>query len=319
MDWQAKFLNLFMSNAVYDFSAALDLKQANIPLKLYRYRSSNNMDYLLNEICIGQIYLAHPKTLNDPFDSCSLLRSDQPSFYMKDQAMYRDSLAKHFGEDTLSQIFQSPNWYNDLMILVAKESAAADQQQALNALIHVAMEQFLELNNSFNSMLRNTSRLACFTTKYDNLPMWSHYAQGHSGICLEYETSRISNIYTKNRLFPVFYIDKLPDFLERSIGKRKPEFSLMDYFLIHKLQEWSYECEWRLIYNAGSWYMSPDDIPPEFWEKGKTLQFIKPSKILLGALISENHESIIRNASKQHHIPVVKMECTEYGLRENEN
>ncbi len=309
-----------MSNSVDDFSTALDLKLANIPSKLYRYRSTNSMDYLLNEICMGQIYLAHPKTLNDPFDSCSLLKSNQPSYYIKNQAMYRDSLAKHFGEDALSQIFQSPNWYNELMIWVAKESAPAEkQEQTFSALIHIVMEQFLELNNSFNNMVHNMSRLACFTTKCDNLPMWNHYAQEHSGVCLEYETSEISNIYTKNRLFPVFYTDKLPDYLERSFGKQIPEFSIMDYFLIHKLQDWSYECEWRLIYNAGSWYMSPDDIPPEFWEEGKTLQFIKPSKILLGALISENHESIIRDASKQHHIPVVKMECTEYGLRENEN
>lgn len=318
MEWQSEFLSLFMSNSVDDFSTALDLKRANIPSKLYRYRSINSMDYLLNEICMGQIYLAHPKTLNDPFDSCSLLKSNQPSYYIKVQAMYRDSLAKHFGEEALSQIFESPNWYNELMSLVAKESTPAEkQEQIINALIHVVMGQFLELNNSFNNMVRDTSRLACFTTKCDNLPMWNHYAQGHSGVCLEYETSRISNIYTKNRLFPIFYTDKLPDFLERSIGKGKSEISIIDYFLIHKLRDWSYECEWRLIYNTGSWYMSPNDIPPEFWEQGKTLQFIKPSRILLGASISENNESSIRDAGKQHDIPVTKMECTEYGLREN--
>ena len=162
-----------------------------------------------------------------------------------------------------------------------------------------------------------SSRFACFTTKPDNLPMWNHYAQSCSGVCLEYDPQDITNVYTINRLFPVLYVDKLPDVVERTLGKQKREFGLMDYFLIHKLKDWSYENEWRLIYNVGSWYFAPEDVPKSFWNQGKKIQFVRPKRVLLGPKIEEQYEKLIRDACGHYEIPVVKMLCTEYGLQES--
>ena len=225
----------------------------------------------------------------------------------------------HFDPDMLEKIFQKENWFHDFTVLVARESAPDEvekQEVMVRALEHVNMEQLLHVNKAFNDMTYKMSRFACFTTKSDNLPMWNHYAQGYTGVCLEYDTTQIADIYAINRLFPVYYVNELPDMPEMSMGKSEPPFGLMDYFLIHKLGDWSYEDEWRLIYNIGSWYFSLEDTPETFWDNGKAIPFLRPSRILLGPKMEPETEALLRKACAPYQIPVVGMECTEYGLQE---
>ena len=55
----------------------------------------------------------------------------------------------------------------------------------------------------------------------------------------------------------------------------------MEYLAIHKLKDWRYENEWRLIYDAGSWYFGPEDVPEDFWTHGKSVPFIRPTRITM--------------------------------------
>lgn len=80
--------------------------------------------------------------------------------------------------------------------------------------------------------------------------MWSHYADSHKGICLEFDINRGGFFY--NNLLPVQY------------RKRYPKFELSDYqdeenmmFTMHqqaictKSVLWKYEKEWRVIADDG--------------------------------------------------------------------
>ena len=145
--------------------------------------------------------------------------------------------------------------------------------------------------------------------------MWHHYTNAHNGICLEYSTKDILDIYQINSLFPIFYVNKLPDIVQMMLKKTNPKFSLWKYMAIHKLIDWSYEDEWRLLYDVGSWYMNSKDVPKEFWEKGKTVRFIQPSRIILGIAINEVYEKKIREIAQKANIPVVRALQTEYGLK----
>ena len=322
MTWQDHFLDLYMSDRIEDFSAALELKRRHLPPKLYRYRPATEPFYALDEICTGEIYLAHHQELNDPFDASSVMRGTHPMDYMgeNDKAKYQETFQPKLEEDVFRQIFESDHWYDELMTFVAKESVPPEQQKrAMEALREVIMEQYADLNQAFNNMVHKVSRIACFTTKADNLPMWSHYAGNHTGICLEYETSRLKDIYMVNRLFPVFYGKTLPDILDQSLNllRKKPPFGTMDFILIHKLADWSYEEEWRLIYNVGSWYFSPNDVPEDFWDHGKKIFFLRPSRVLLGAKMKAEHEQLVCQMCDQYHIPTAKMNITNFGLKES--
>ena len=64
MDWKDEFIEMFMAGDLKNFSAALELKREHIPKRLYRYRSVMNCPNIIEEICEGEIYLAHPDDMN---------------------------------------------------------------------------------------------------------------------------------------------------------------------------------------------------------------------------------------------------------------
>jgi hypothetical protein len=68
--------------------------------------------------------------------------------------------------------------------------------------------------------------------------MWSHYADGHAGLCLEFQVFRKLGIP-----LDVTYADEFPivNFLTDSDRKQ------MEANLLTKAARWSSECEWRII------------------------------------------------------------------------
>ena len=90
-----------------------------------------------------------------------------------------------------------------------------------------------EFNN--NLELQNSKiSVCCFTEENHNMAMWTHYASGGKGICLEYNTA-IGKAF--NDAKPIKYIKKLDE--------------VKDYHLQSMLQiksnDWAYEKEWRIF------------------------------------------------------------------------
>lgn len=318
-DWKTEFLELYMSGDVKKLRQALDLKRQHIPKKLYRYRTlsdDNISKYRFGEIVRGELYMSHPGELNDPFEASSNLSSSKPSAYMTDKEDFTKLFKDKMSSEDYASVFDSDSWYENMLTYVAEKSAPQDKVEFTKAVLsRVVMEEFERLNSNVSDMARKMIRLACFTITPDNLPMWHHYTNGHTGICLEYNTEDITVVYQLNKLFPVYYVDKLPDMTNRLLQKRQPEFGFLEYLAIHKLNDWRYENEWRLIYDAGSWYFGPEDIPPDFWTHGKGIPFIRPSRVIMGMKILEEHEKKIRKYAELAGIPVIKAIQTEYGLK----
>lgn len=318
-DWKIQFLDLYMSGDVEKFGQALDLKQLHIPKRLYRYRTlsdENITKYRFGEIVRGELYMAHPSELNDPFEVSSKLAESKPSAYMRDKADFTYLFKDKMSDQDYASIFRSDDWYEKLLTYVAEKSVSQDKVESVKEVLsQVIMKEFEEVNSSVSDMTRKMVRLACFTTTPDNLPMWHHYTNGHTGICLEYNTEDIKNIYQKNKLFPVYYVEKMPDMTNRLLQNRQPEFGFMEYLTIHKLKDWRYENEWRLIYDAGAWYYGIEDVPQYFWIHGKSIPFIRPSRIIMGMKISDQHEKKIREFAELARIPAIKASQTEYGLK----
>mmetsp|Transcript_21514 Transcript_21514/g.9957 ORF Transcript_21514/g.9957 Transcript_21514/m.9957 type:complete len:151 (+) Transcript_21514:1702-2154(+) len=76
--------------------------------------------------------------------------------------------------------------------------------------------------------------------------MWAHYADGHKGICLEFDTSfspfsetmKVDYSYNFPSIPPIRLLDESHEF-DREIMKP----------LLTKYKCWSYEKEWRLFHN----------------------------------------------------------------------
>lgn len=128
----------------------------------------------------------------------------------------------------------------NLRIKAEKEGKERDSKpmEIWDTIINYCIEQ--DINSHF---------ICCFSATKNNLLLWSHYANKHTGYCVEYDISRKSNI--SERLFPVIYSLKkmkhdvvVNNFLldiENNCGQ------LYTDFLLRKSYHWLYESEWRLI------------------------------------------------------------------------
>lgn len=318
MDWKKEFLKLYVSEELEDYQKACDLKNAHIPNKLYRYRSLSDASInttRFGEIVRGELYLSHPDELNDPLEASSLLHTTDATMYSAQKDEYMKAFSGKMPTNIFEEIFDDENWFDKLTTYVAEKTVPTEKiPETKDALRKTILYAFEELNAHLTKVSRSLVRIACFTSKGNNLPMWSHYANNHKGICLEYNSDEIRNVYQRNKLFPVSYVDILPDVTYMMLNKTQPRFSLFDYIALHKFADWNYEDEWRLIHDAGSWYYGPEDVPKEYWNKGKVIQFIKPSRIILGINIIEAHEERMREIAEIAGVPVTKAKLTQYGL-----
>lgn len=145
--------------------------------------------------------------------------------------------------------------------------------------------------------------ITCFSETPYNMLMWSHYANKHSGICVEYDFLKLFSTVPNSLLLPVEYRDKRPLLpIEKVIvdrdGKIEADQSKINLLLPALLKSlaiksdiWSYEREWRHI-------VFTKDTPNRL----ACLPII--SRIILGINIStENREKMLAFA-KERHIPV---------------
>jgi hypothetical protein len=84
--------------------------------------------------------------------------------------------------------------------------------------------------------------------RWDNPLMWSHYAEEHRGICIEFDTRD----HRCERLEPIAYgytryllVSDLRDWLIG--GSRAAEDKIARQFLFAKASQWRHEREWRAI------------------------------------------------------------------------
>ncbi|MCM1027043.1 MAG: DUF2971 domain-containing protein [Roseburia sp.] len=159
------------------------------------------------------------------------------------------------------------------------------------------MKKFFDtLEKELNELFYMHFKVCCLCTSNKNKLMWSHYADSHKGICIEYDFSRL---VAEMQPMPVIYTNARLQFPWEVAVKATQEnqSEAITHFmkaLLTKDQIWSYENEWRLIVQADS---GKDDItaPP-----------IKC--IYLGALCSDENKSQIKAVADKLSIPVRQME-----------
>ena len=106
-----------------------------------------------------------------------------------------------------------------------------------------------ESSNQFYNYLLERIKVACLTTHNDNTLMWSHYADKHKGICIEYDISQLQN----NNNFILKKIDYNLSMLlfdlknEILLDNNKSIKSIIDLFTV-KSKEWEYEDEYRILF-----------------------------------------------------------------------
>ena len=288
-------------------------------MKLYKYVTSDRIDILTN----GLIRFTQPAAFNDPFEMSPFIKeiaSDSEIEAMLDDqhvARVREQYMKNNREFKRARTFENylKGFPKDELLFEIKASAHGK-----------ALDQLREsLPVSFNQALG----VLCLTTKFDNLLMWAHYANSHSGFVIEFDAEHpffnrvfedlssptgIDEDLTKDygHLIKVDYQDQRPHISVSSVKS-------FESFLV-KSREWEYEDEWRMLMPSAHADLVKGNEPFE------TLLYMLPidtvTKVILGHRSSEGlyEEFVNLKSSDSHkygHIEIKKMSLDEREFKLN--
>jgi hypothetical protein len=216
---------------------------------LYRYRSMGSRELpLLFEN--RKVYIPDPTTFNDPFE-CRPYLTIHKSSVMRE--MYLKERAKHRFPTADKKTIRK-------MTLSAKRKLLNHEN------IERAYEEFVKDTGVY-----------CLSEKKDDILMWSHYSDGHKGLCIEFDASQEDTIFWE--AMKVVYKEEYPIVNIMNIGK-PDEFCNA---LLTKSKHWEYEQEWRIL-KFKRWEGGPGayNYPPKLL-----------TGVILGALMEQQDKSRI--------------------------
>ena len=131
---------------------------------------------------------------------------------------------------------------------ILNEQLWLSHTNSFNDPVDPSIKQFKKYKEDYNYLL-DSIKVGCLTTKNDNTLMWSHYADKHIGICIEYD---IGKIYEKDNLIINKVNYNIPIITNKSIADNEIlEIDnikrLIELFSI-KSEDWKYEKEYRILY-----------------------------------------------------------------------
>ena len=221
-----KNLEIALENSSY-FERRIFLRKRvdkSYPRFFYRYISLDSTDNksinkLRDIIVESTLWLSSRDAFNDPFD-------------IKAKVIIQG------GPDKLR------NKIKELLKTHKPELGGIQRNQEINRIMANQSELLKNINNSTEKSFKNIGA-CCFTTNPRNLLMWSHYANQHKGIVLQFEVARDTSAFLKT--LPVCYVKDYPiiNWANETENEIRKGF-------INKFEDWAYESEWRIIHAVGA-------------------------------------------------------------------
>lgn len=184
---------------------------------LYKYQPFNihSIENLINR----HIWFSSPQKLNDPLDGQNIFRIIEPD-ENKWVKIFKNFESKKYPK------FQSLFEY----INTNEPEKSAEMKDMIRILAYEDI--YLSINER--------KCIACFSKTNNRYLMWSHYADGHRGFCLEFKSNR----FPFNEAIDVTYVNNyiwfdLEEILTGEI--------IIEKYLSEKTEIWIYEEEKRLI------------------------------------------------------------------------
>jgi hypothetical protein len=225
----------------------------------------------------SKFYMVCPHWFNDPFDGKSALSKDgMNEFYIQELADYGASQrAEISAEDKKMQsAAHLEAWRNNPEIydkaFSTTETAATDTSE------HIGM---LSLSKS-----------------PDNILMWSHYANGHQGLCVQLKIEHLPNV--EQVLYGAVYKNDSPRMTEfLDLKKRSDPEAETELLFARKSKHWKYEQEWRYIhfYPGGITQIVREPLP---------FPAESISAVIYGCAMKQKHKEQVNNWLSKRKVPL---------------
>lgn len=190
------------------------------PRILYKYRDWKD-DFHKKILLENELYLSSVDKFNDPFDSTF-------PFQHNKKELTEQNVIKKFVE------INSKNYPNVPVIEFIKEAKERFAKGEFTS------DDFWRRNHEqTKKQINEMYGICCLTTKNDNLLMWAHYANSHTGICIGFNTELLYKSENP-MILKVTYSDTFPKIplFENGSG--------MLSLTTTKSKHWKYEDEYRL-------------------------------------------------------------------------
>jgi hypothetical protein len=231
------------------------------PRTLYKYRAIDPAGHTERIFAASEAYFAGPFSFNDPFES---------RFTLSMAATAKERVAKF------------------MRILPVQEPmlAASAREQRARALARIVLPDPQASATGLSQVLAAKTGLFSLSAKRDDILMWSHYADNHRGICLEFAV-RHTDPFLGQRVLPVSYSRALP--VVRWF--QDDDWGMVKKVVLTKAIHWKYEAEWRIVdpFNGAGVQVFPADIL---------------TGVILGARIASDTRDIVIDWAKRHSAPM---------------
>ena len=142
--------------------------------------------------------------------------------------------------------------------------------------------------NAYIEHFRRTTGLLCFSRNWDNLLLWSHYANSHTGLCLGFDIPDGS---------PADAYDVNVHYQPNLLQIRRPEdvnYDLANRLLRTKHESWSYEQELRLFVQLND---PPDANGLRWFDFGPNLEL---KEVVVGAQCDPKDIEAVKDVLKSY-------------------
>lgn len=196
------------SNITILVNRAID--EGKLPKVLYKYRTLNGIKKILTN---GTIWFSKLREFNDPFEG---------------QAIIQDN-------------YTEEQWYYYLLQNGCNPSVASKKAREL------VTDDIQEARTIVRTAIDNQSKITgfyCLSGVHNNLLMWSHYANSHTGCVVEFDLKKCLPLF--ERINRVKYDNNYPayNYLKDQAGPFNT--------IYHKSKNWEYENEYRVMGTPGA-------------------------------------------------------------------
>ncbi|WP_324285361.1 DUF2971 domain-containing protein [Enterobacter ludwigii] len=236
---------------------------ANKPEHLYKYLTFS--ENTLNLICLQQAYYSDPSNFNDPLDCQPLVVNNLPLTDLR--GLYSRIILKK-AEKQFANSLKKLKFPKEKTARRAYLLANSEVEQTLSDFEYSATEfepnqRSAYLEKCYTDVIQdevvNTFKkgVLCLSKKFNSPLMWSHYANQHKGLCIEYDMKDVKD----EQVHEVIYGGSRK-ILTSEIGEWLDEpgndTRMKQVCLLTKSGEWRYESEWRMFNSIGL----GDSLPP---------------------------------------------------------
>lgn len=202
----------------------------------------------------GTLRWSHPSLFNDPFDTQFDLHTEYDRDKVAERAM-QIILDGYSGRVPIV----AGNALGELLTFMRERMpgkiSEVELRKTLTPGIYEGMRgqeaRLPQTHEEIRAVVANF-KLLCFSEVFDNILMWAHYSQNHTGVVLELSCNeKLDSAWGAAR--PVKYMDRMPLLVdeerlvrlmsgEGEIG----EAEILENSIFVKAADWAYEKEWRI-------------------------------------------------------------------------